>query len=314
MQKQLTKPKRLKSSRMPFKEHIQRYFWLYIFVLPVVAYYIIFSYIPMGGIVIAFKRYTGVQTIWESRWVGLRWFKDFLTSPSAVRVIKNTLVLSFYSLATFPLPIIMALIFNEVQNAKYKKVAQTIMYAPHFISLVVLVSMLKLFFSPQYGFINTLITALGGEQYSFLTETKAFPHMYVWSGVWQSLGWGAIVYIAALSAVDPGLHEAAKLDGASRIQRIIHINIPTILPTIIIMLIMRVGQIMSVGSDKALLLRNDLNLETSEVIGTFVYYRGLVNHDYSYSAAVGLFTNVINVLLLLTANKIADKVSETSLF
>ena len=314
MQKQLTKPKRLKSGKMPFQEHMQRYFWLYVFVLPVVAYYIIFSYIPMGGIVIAFKRYTGVQTIWESRWVGLRWFKDFLTSPSAVRVIRNTLVLSFYSLATFPLPIIMALIFNEVQNAKYKKVAQTIMYAPHFISLVVMVSMLKLFFSPQYCLINTIIEALGGQQYSFLTETKAFPHMYVWSGVWQSLGWGAIVYIAALSAVDPGLHEAAKLDGASRIQRIIHINIPTILPTIIIMLIMRVGQIMSVGSDKALLLRNDLNLETSEVIGTFVYYRGLVNHDYSYSAAVGLFTNVINVLLLLTANKIADKVSETSLF
>ena len=310
------KPIRLPNDRKKakLKDHFKRYFWLYVFVLPVVAYYIIFSYIPMGGIVIAFKRYTGVQTIWESRWVGLRWFKDFLTSPSAVRVIRNTLVLSFYSLATFPLPIIMALIFNEVQNAKYKKVAQTIMYAPHFISLVVLVSMLKLFFSPQYGFINTIIEALGGQQYSFLTETKAFPHMYVWSGVWQSLGWGAIVYIAALSAVDPGLHEAAKLDGASRIQRIIHINIPTILPTIIIMLIMRVGQIMSVGSDKALLLRNDLNLETSEVIGTFVYYRGLVNHDYSYSAAVGLFTNVINVLLLLTANKIADKVSETSLF
>lgn len=314
MQKQMTKSKRLNGNKMPVKEHFQRYFWLYVFVLPVVAYYIIFSYIPMGGIVIAFKRYNGVQSIWESRWVGLKWFEDFLTSPSAKRVIKNTLVLSFYSLATFPLPIIMALIFNEVQSAKYKKISQTIMYAPHFISLVVLISMLKLFFSPQYGFINTLIEALGGEPYSFLTEDAAFPHMYVWSGVWQSLGWGAIVYIAALSSVDPGLHEAAKLDGASRIQRIIHINIPTIMPTIIIMLIMRVGSIMSVGSDKALLMRNDLNLEVSEVIGTFVYYRGLVNHDYSYAAAVGLFTNVINVLLLLTANKVAEKVSDTSLF
>lgn len=300
--------------KMPLKEHFKRYFWLYVFVIPVVIYYIIFSYIPMGGIVIAFKRYNGVKTIWESRWVGLKWFKDFLTSPSATRVIRNTLTLSLYSLATFPLPIIVALIFNEVQSARYKKIAQTIMYAPHFISLVVLISMMSLFFSPQYGFINTIIEVLGGEKYSFLTEKAAFPHMYVWSGVWQGLGWGAIVYIAALSSVDPGLHEAAKLDGASRIQRIIHINIPAIMPTIIIMLIMRVGQIMSVGSDKALLMRNDLNMEVSEVIGTFVYYRGLINHDYSYAAAVGLFTNVINVILLMLANAVANKVSETSLF
>lgn len=310
------KPIRLPNDRKKakLKEHFKRYFWLYVFVLPVVAYYIIFSYIPMGGIVIAFKRYNGVQTIWESKWVGLKYFEDFLTSPSAVRVIRNTLVLSFYSLATFPLPIIMALFFNELRSEKFKRVSQTIMYAPHFISMVVLISMMNLFFSTDNGFINTILEWLGFERYSFMTEDAAFPHMYVWSGVWQSLGWGAIVYIAALSSVDPGLHEAATLDGASRIQRIIHINIPTILPTIVIMLIMRVGQIMSVGADKALLMRNDLNLEVSEVIGTFVYYKGLVNHDYSYTAAVGLFTNVINVLLLLTANKVADKVSDTSLF
>ena len=208
----------------------------------------------------------------------------------------------------------MALIFNEVKSERYKKLAQTSMYAPHFISLVVLISMMSLFFSPHYGFVNTVIEFFGGEKYSFLTEKKAFPHMYVWSGVWQGLGWGAIVYIAALSAVDPGLHEAAKLDGASRLQRIIHINIPTIMPTIIVMLIMRVGNIMSVGSDKALLMRNDLNMEVSEVIGTFVYYRGLINHDYSYAAAVGLFINIINVILLWIANSVADKVSETSLF
>ena len=313
MQKQLTKPKRL-DHKKPFKEHIQRYFWLYVFVLPVVAYYIIFSYIPMGGIVIAFKRYNGVKTIWESKWVGLKYFKDFLSTPSAVRIIRNTLVLSLYSLATFPLPIIMALFFNELSSAKYKKIAQTVMYAPHFISLVVLISMMSLFFSPQYGFVNNIMQKLGMEKYSFMTEDAAFPHMYVWSGVWQSLGWGAIVYIAALSSVDPGLHEAATLDGASRIQRIIHINIPTIMPTIVIMLVMRVGQIMSVGGDKALLMRNDLNLEVSEVIGTFVYYRGLLSADYSYGAAVGLFTNIINVILLLTANKVSEMVSETSLF
>ena len=314
MQKQLTKPRRLDRSKMPLKEHIQRYFWLYVFVIPVVIYYIIFSYIPMGGIVIAFKRYNGVKSIWESKWVGLKYFKDFLTTPSAVRIIRNTLVLSLYSLATFPLPIIMALFFNELSSKKYKKIAQTVMYAPHFISMVVLISMMSLFFSPQYGFVNSIMQKLGMEKYSFMTEDAAFPHMYVWSGVWQSLGWGAIVYIAALSSVDPGLHEAATLDGASRIQRIIHINIPTIMPTIVIMLIMRVGQIMSVGGDKALLMRNDLNVEVSEVIGTFVYYRGLLTADYSYGAAVGLFTNVINVVLLLIANKVSEKVSETSLF
>ena len=311
-------PVRLPSDRdrkkAKLKEHFVRYFWLYVFVLPVVAYYIIFSYIPMGGIVIAFKRYNGVQTIMESRWVGLKYFQDFLSTPSSVRIIKNTLVLSLYSLATFPLPIIMALFFNELRSERYKKVAQTIMYAPHFISMVVLISMMSLFFSPQYGFVNSLMQKLGMEKYSFMTEDAAFPHMYVWSGVWQSLGWGAIVYIAALSSVDPGLHEAATLDGASRIQRIIHINIPTIMPTIVIMLIMRVGQIMSVGGDKALLMRNDLNLEVSEVIGTFVYYRGLLSADYSFGAAVGLFTNIINIIMLLIANKVSEKVSETSLF
>ena len=212
------KPQRLpQKGKLSLKDHFQRYFWLYIFVLPVVIYYIIFSYIPMGGIVIAFKRYNGVKSIWESKWVGFKYFKDFLTTPSAVRVIKNTLVLSLYSLATFPLPIIMALFFNELRSEKYKRFAQTVMYAPHFISMVVLISMLNLFFSPQYGFINNIMQQLGMEKYSFMTEDAAFPHMYVWSGVWQSLGWGAIVYIAALSSVDPGLHEAAILDGASRI-------------------------------------------------------------------------------------------------
>ena len=301
-------------SRLPLKDHFRRYIWLYIFVIPMLLWFLIFHYAPMGGIIIAFKRYTGAKSIWESRWVGLKWFIDFFESPNAWRVIRNTLVLSLYSLLTFPLPILLALIFNEVHSAKYKKIAQTIMYAPHFISMVVLVSMMNMFFSTTYGFVNTIIEALGGKPYSFMTETKAFPHMYVWSGVWQELGWSAIVYIAALSSVDPGLHEAAKLDGASRIQRIFHINIPTIAPTIIIMLIMRVGRIVSVGSDKVLLMRNSLNAETSEVIGTYVYDRGLLSGDYGYATAVGLFINVVNFIMLITVNKISEKVSETSLF
>ena len=228
--------------------------------------------------------------------------------------MSNTILLSLYSMLTFPLPIIMALIINEVRNEKYKKFAQTIMYAPHFISMVVLVSMLTLFFNPNYGFVNTIIKALGGEARNFMAESGSFRSLYVWSGVWQNLGWSCIIYVAALSGVDPALHEAATLDGASRLQRILHVNLPAIMPTIIIMLIMRVGHIMGVGADKVLLMKNDLNSSTAEVIGTFVYQRGLIGGEFSYATAVGLFTNIINLILLLTVNKISAKVSETSLF
>ena len=293
---------------------IKRYYWLYICILPMLVWYLIFHYAPMGGIVVPFKRYTGVKSIWESRWVGLKWFEDFFSSPYAFTVIKNTLVLSLYSLCTFPLAIILALFFNEIRNDRFKKTAQTVMYAPHFISTVVLVSMLQLFFSPQYGFINTIIKAFGGQPYSFMIEAEAFPHMYVWSGVWQNLGWNCIIYVSALAGVDPGLHEAARIDGASRLQRILHINLPTIMPTVIITLIMAVGNIMAVGTDKVLLMKNDLNISASEVIGTYVYERGLISGEFGYATAVGLFTNVVNLILLLTVNKISAKVSDTSLF
>lgn len=302
------------SKRAKFLSYLKKNWWLYVFVLPTIIWYIVFHYVPMGGIVIAFKRYTGVQTIWESRWVGLKWFKSFFNSHYFTTVIRNTLGLSVYGLATFPLPIIFALIINEMKNKQAKKLVQTITYAPHFISVVVLVSMLNLFFTTQHGFVNNVIEFFGGEPYDFLTSSKAFTHMYVWSDVWQSLGWNCIIYVAALSSVDPALHEAAEIDGASRIQRIIHINIPCILPTIAIMLIMKLGHIMSVGADKVLLMKNDLNADTAEVITTFVYNRGLLNGDYSYSAAVGLFVNVINLIMLLSVNKASKKLTETSLF
>ena len=294
--------------------NFKRYFWLYIFVLPMLVWWLLFHYVPMGGIVIAFKRYNGVKSIWESRWVGMKWFMKFFDSPYLWRLLRNTLTISLYDLATFPLPIILALFFNEIRSAKYKKFAQTIMYAPHFISIVVLVSMMHLFFSPQYGFINHIIKGMGGEPYSFMIKEEAFPHMYVWSNVWQGLGWNCIIYVAALSGVDPGLHEAARIDGATRIQRILHINLPSILPTIVITFIMKVGHIMSVGADKVLLMRNDLNSATAEVISTYVYSQGLVSGDYGYATAVGLFTNVINLILLLIVNRISAKLSETSLF
>ena len=307
-------PSGRQSFRQRLVKSLRRDYWLYIVILPMLIWYLVFHYIPMGGIVVAFKRYNGVKTIWESRWVGLKWFEDFFTSPYAGTVIKNTLTISLYSLGTFPLAIILALFFNELRSVKFKKVAQTVMYAPHFISTVVLVSMLQLFFSPQYGFINTVIKALGGQPYSFMIEPKAFPHMYVWSGVWQNLGWNCIIYIAALAGVDPGLHEAARIDGATRIQRIFHINLPAIMPTVIITLIMAVGSIMAVSTDKVLLMKNDLNISTSEVIGTYVYERGLISGEFGYATAVGLFTNVVNLILLLTVNRFSRQVSETSLF
>ena len=222
--------------------------------------------------------------------------------------------MSIYTLlASFPIPIVVALILNEV-TPKLKSTAQTILYAPHFISTVVLAGMIIIMFSKTNGVVNNVLEALGMERYYFMGEEKAFRHLYVWSGVWQEMGWSAIIYIAALSGVDPSLHEAAAVDGASRMQRIIHINLPVIMPTVIIMLIMSVGNIASVGYEKVYLLQTDLNVSVSEVISTYVYKRGIISQNYSFSAAVGLFNNVINVIMLLVANTISRKTSETSLF
>ena len=265
-------------------------------------------------IVIAFKRYTGAFSIWESKWVGLKHFKSFFNSYYAGLVIKNTLRLSFYSLATFPLPIILALMLNEVQSEKLKRGIQTILYAPHFISIVVVCSMISLFFADNTGFATQLVEAITGESPKWLTSAEAFPHIYTWSGVWQNMGWNCVIYVAALSGVDPTMHEAATIDGASRLQRILHVNIPAIMPTVIITLILRVGQIMSIGADKAILLKNGLNQDTAEIIATLVYERGMVGADFGFGTAVGLFTNIINIILVLSVNWIASKVSETSLF
>lgn len=295
-------------------EYLKRNYWLYIFILPALAWLLTFCYAPMGGVVVAFKRYTGAYSVWESKWVGLKWFESFFESYYAEEVIINTLRLSLYTLATFPLPIILALMLNEVRNAKVKRTIQTVLYAPHFISTVVICSMISLFFAQDSGFVTQLVENITGEAPKWLTSAKAFPHIYTWSGVWQSMGWNCVIYVAALSSVDMSQHEAATIDGASRLQRILHVNIPAITPTIIITLILQVGKIMSVGADKALLLKNGLNADTANTISIFVYERGLVSGDFGYGTAVGLFTNVINIILVLTVNKISEKVSETSLF
>ena len=297
-----------------FANYFKRNMWLYIFTVPALIWLAVFCYAPMGGIVVAFKRYTGAFSIWESKWVGIRWFKSFFESYYFDRVMINTLRLSLYNLATFPLPIILALMLNELRHEGVKRTIQTVLYTPHFISTVVICSMISLFFAQETGFVTKIIASLTGESPKWLTDADAFPHLYVWSGVWQQLGWNCVIYVAALSGIDPTQHEAATIDGASRLQRILHINLPSIAPTIIITLILQVGQIMSLGTDKVLLLKNGLNQDTALTIGLFVYERGMVKGGFDYATAVGLFTNVINLILVLSVNWISRKVSKTSLF
>ena len=291
-------------------KYLKKNWVLYLFVMPTILWFVVFKYFPMPGVYMAFTRYKGIGSIYDAKFVGMKWFESFFSSAYAAQTLKNTLRLSLYSLCMFPLPIIFALIVNEIRNEKFKKVTQTIVYAPHFISLVVLVTMLNLFLDSK-GIVNTLITQLGGEKINFMSSDTAYPHMFVWSGVWSTLGWSTIIYTAALSSVDPGLHEAAKLDGASRLQRIWHINLPSIAPTVIIQLILRVGSIMSVSTEKGILLKNTLNAEVAETVGTFVYQRGLLGGDFGYSTAV---LNVIEMILLVVVNQISKKVSDSSLF
>lgn len=292
---------------------------LYVFLLIPVVYLLIFKYAPMFGLQLAFKKYKLSQGIWGSEWVGMKNFMKFFNSYQFSRVIKNTLTLSFYSIFVgFPFPIIFALLLNSVENERLKKTVQTITYMPHFISTVVLVAMIIKVFNPNYGLYGQLAKMLTGTTPPDLLASGAgFTHLYVWSGIWQNFGWDSIMYLAALTAVDPALHEAAQIDGASRLQRIWHVDIPAILPTITIMLIMRAGSIMSVGFEKVYLMQNDLNLAASEIISTYEYKRGLASggaSDFSLSTAIGLFNSSINLLLLVIVNLIAGKVSENSLW
>lgn len=309
------KKRTAKAKNIKWKD-IKRNWVLYMFILPSLIYLIVFHYWPMYGLQIAFKRYTFANGFTNSPWVGLYWFEKFLTGPRFWMIVKNTLTISLYSLiAGFPLPIILALVLNNVKNAKWKKFAQTITYMPHFISTVVLVGMMSLFFSPSSGFVNTFLAGLGGSgNVYFMGNPEYFSHMYVWSGAWQSMGWGSIIYLAALTGVDPTLHEAAVIDGANKLKRVWYIDLPSILPTIVIMLIMKCGSIMTVGYEKVYLMQNSLNISVSEVISTYVYKMGLGQQQYSYSTAIGLLNNVINFTLLVIVNKVSKKLSGSSLW
>ena len=288
---------------------------LYVMLLLPVAYIIIFAYVPMGGVMIAFKDYRIKKGVWGSPWVGLQHFVNFFNTPNFPMLLRNTLILSVYSLlASFPFPILLALAINECRSRRYRKFVQMTTYAPYFISTVVLVGMMSNFFSLRTGFVNSVAKLLGARQLNYMGVSSLFRHMYVWSGVWQSAGYSAVIYIAALASVDESLVEAALMDGAGRLKRIWHIDIPTIMPTIVIQLILAVGGIMAIGFEKVYLMQNPVNLDVSEIISTFVYKRGMTQFQYSYASAVGLFNSVVNLILIVVANTFASRVGSTSLF
>lgn len=295
---------------------MKRNWLLYVFLLPAAIYIGTFMYAPMYGLIIAFKDFTASKGIMGSPWVGFKWFETFFNTPRFWQILQNTLTLSIYSLIVgFPLPIVLALFINDIGNLKAKKFTQTVTYMPYFISTVVLVGMMSVLFSPRSGVVNTLLASLGGSGDTFfMGESRYFRHMYVWSGVWQNMGWNSIIYIAALTGVSQELHEAAKIDGANKFQRILHVDLPAILPTMVILLIMNCGNILSVGYEKVYLLQNSLNTPVSEVISTYIYKMGLQQQRYSYSTAIGLFNNLINFGVLVTVNKLSKKVSGTGLW
>lgn len=294
---------------------IIRSWQLYILIAPATLYYAIFHFQPIYGVQIAFRNYKAKLGITGSPWVGLAHFERFIEGPNFLRLLENTLSISLTNLIFgFPLPILLALTLNELRQPRYKRLVQTVSYAPHFISTVVMVSIIQIFLDYETGIINHLISLFGVGPFNFLAKGNWFHAIYVISGIWKNMGWKSIVFLSALSSIDPSHTEAAMVDGATRLQRIWHVNLPTILPTVVIMFILSAGDVMSVGYEKAYLLQNSLNLEYSEIISTYVYKVGLINTQFSFSAAVGLFNSICNVILLLSVNWISKKVSEVGLF
>lgn len=308
------------ASQRSLWEKIRREFrsnWgLYLLVAIPVVYLIVFKYAPMYGVQIAFRDYTPVRSITGSPWVGLKHFQRFFTNPNSWSIIRNTLSISIYSLITFPLPIVLALLLNYMPSRKFKKAVQLISYAPHFISTVVMVGIILQFLDTRTGLINIVISALGAEPVSFMSQPQYFDHIYVWSGIWQGIGYSSIIYIAALAGVSPELHEAAIVDGASILKRMWHIDLPCLLPTVSILLIMQCGSVLSIGYEKIYLMQNNLNSSVSEVISTYVYKQGIAatTPQYSYATAIGLFVSLINIILLLIVNKVTGKLSGSSLW
>lgn len=297
------------------KKDFRKNWILYLMILPVAAYYIIFHYIPMCGVQIAFKDYSGKLGIWNSPWNHFEHFRRFFNSYKFMDLLKNTLTLSIYSLfVSVPVPIIFALLLNYLPGRRFRKIVQMVSYAPNFISMMVLCGMVTIFFFPETGIINQIIKYFGGESVPFLSSTRYYRHLFVWSGVWQSMGFSAIMYISALSGVDRQVHEAAIVDGATKLQRIWYVDLPAIMPMVLIMLIFAMGGIMGVDMEKSLLLQNSLNIPVSDVLSTYVYRIGLINSDFGYSTAVGLFNSLCNIVMIVTTNTIVRKTTSAGLW
>lgn len=305
-------PQRLLTGKFErFWNHAKRDWQLYLMILLPVVYLFIFNYIPLAGIQMSFRDYRPNGGVWNSDWVGLKWYDKFLADPDFAKIFWNTVVLSLYTMVVgFPLPIIFALMLNSLPSKKFKRATQTLSYMPHFISMTVAIGIIQLIFSPVNGLYGNLYRLFGGEGYpsDFRGLEKTFRHIYVWSGVWQQLGWSSIIYMSALGSVSPELHEAAEIDGASRIKRIFYVDLPAIAPTIMMLLIMRVGSLIGVGFEKAYLLQSPLNLGTSEVISTYVYKHGMSSfRNFSYGTAVSMFNTIINWCLMFITNTITRK-------
>ncbi|GAA5204704.1 ABC transporter permease subunit [Microbacterium jejuense] len=294
---------------------MSRHWQLYVLVVLPLAYFAVFKYVPMANAVIAFKDYNVIQGIWGSAWVGFEHFQRLFSNPAFGTIVSNTFLLSLYALiASLPIPILLALALNEVRARFFKRTVQMVTYAPYFISTVIVVSMAILILSPRIGMLSTVTGFFGLPATDYLAQPDFFRHVYVWSEVWQTAGYSAVIYMAALAGVDPALYEAAKVDGANRLQKIWHVDLPSITPTIVVVLILSVGSIMAVGFEKAFLLQNPLNLSQSEIIATYTYKIGIQNADFSLGTAVGLFNSVINLVLLLIVNAVSKRVTGNGLW
>lgn len=317
MQTGIIKPQIPASQRTPLQRlwiNIKKYKHVYIILAPVLLYYLIFCYIPMGGNVIAFQNFSAGKGIWGSPWVGLKHFSDFLSSHTFWRLIRNTIMINLYGLVIgFPAPIILSLLLNELRGTRFKRTVQTITYMPYFISTVVIVGIM-LDFLASNGVVNNIIALFGVDPIQFMARPDMFWMVYTISEVWQGVGWGSIIYLSALSGIDEALYEAAAIDGAGRFRRLWHITMPGILGTIMIMLILRIGQMLSLGFEKIMLIYNPSIYETADVISTYVYRKGILELSYSFSTAVGLFNSVINFVLLVSANQLSKRFTNTGLW
>lgn len=308
----VTAPPKKKSELL---RHLSRYKALYIMLIPGMLYFLVFKYLPMGGSVIAFQNYNIFKGIGGSEWVGLKWFEQFLTYPKLTRLIKNTLLISFYQIIfAFPAPIILALLFNELKKIVFKRTVQTIVYLPHFLSWTIVFGFVYMILSVQTGMLNSVIEFFGFEPINFLQKAEYFRTIIVASGIWKELGWSTIIFLAALSGINPSLYEAAKIDGAGRWKQMIHISIPGILPAIMILLLLKIGSVLDSGVDQILIFLNPMTMSTGDVLDTYAYRMGILGGEYSLSTAIGLFKSVVGLILLIVANKISKLTTGESLY